>query len=87
MSLLLDREASRRCLRAMPGRYAAVYRVPFDGARQRESLAVGVAVTVAVRCQTWPTFQAFESGSLCAQDSCKLLVCCGLLEYGWQSLT
>jgi hypothetical protein len=30
--------------------YAAGYRVPFDGARERESLAVGVAVTVAVRC-------------------------------------
>ena len=38
----------------------------------------GVAVAVAVRCQTWPTFQAFGSGSVCAQDSRKLLVNCEL---------
>ena len=28
----------------------------------------GVAVTVAVHCPTWPTFQAFPAGLLCAQD-------------------
>ena len=36
----------------------------------------GVAVTVAVRCSTSATFQAFASDPLCAQDFCKLLVKC-----------
>jgi hypothetical protein len=45
----------------------------------------GVAVTVAVRCRISRTFQAFSSGPLCAQDLCKLLVNCELLESGWMS--
>ena len=38
----------------------------------------GVAVTVAVHCFTSPTFQAFTSDPLCAQDFCKLFVRCDL---------
>ena len=38
----------------------------------------GVAVTVAVRCLTPATFQAFTSDPLCAQDFCKLFVRCDL---------
>jgi hypothetical protein len=45
-----------------------------------------VTVIVAVRRQTSPAFPAFGSGSLCAQDLCKLLVNCELLENGWLSL-
>ena len=43
----------------------------------------GVAVTVAVRCSTSPTFQAFASDPLCAQDFCKLLDNCELPKDGW----
>ena len=38
----------------------------------------GVAVTVAVHCFTSPTFQAFTSDPLCAQDFCKLFARCDL---------
>jgi hypothetical protein len=42
----------------------------------------GVAVTVAVQCYIFPTFQAFASDPLCAQDFCKLLVKCELPKDG-----
>jgi len=45
--------------------------------RSRSAACRGVAVTVAVRCSTSATFQAFASDPLCAQDFCKLLVKCG----------
>jgi len=53
----------------------------------KNRLRNGVAVIVAVCFSTSPTFQAFESSSLCAQDLCKLLVDCEFLEHGWQSPT
>src|SRR5271166_1544593 len=40
-----------------------------------------VAVTVAVRCVISPTFQAFASGPLCAQDFCKLLARCHFQDF------
>ena len=46
-----------------------------------------VAVTVAVRSSTRPTFRTIGSGSLCAQDLCKLLVNRGLLWHGRLRLT
>ena len=41
----------------------------------------GVAVTVAVRCSTSATFQAFASDPLCAQDFCKLFARCDLPSF------
>ena len=38
----------------------------------------GVVVTVAVRCSTSATFQAFASDPPCAQDFCKLFARCDL---------
>jgi hypothetical protein len=40
-----------------------------------------VAVTVAVRCSTSATFQAFASDPLCAQDFCKLFARCDLPSF------
>jgi hypothetical protein len=50
--------------------------------RSRSAVCRGVAVTVAVRCSTSATFQAFASDPLCAQDFCKLLVKCGFPKDG-----
>src|SRR5271165_6067441 len=46
--------------------------------RSRSAACRGVAVTVAVRCSTSATFQAFASDPLCAQDFCKLFARCDL---------
>jgi hypothetical protein len=46
---------------------------------EQESVAVGVAVIVAVRCQIPPTFQAFRRGSLVRARLCVsdwLIVSC-----------
>ena len=50
--------------------------VPGGSGVSISSFERGVAVTVAVHCSTSPTFQAFASDPLCAQDFCKLLVKC-----------
>ena len=54
----------------------------FRNLRATGSVAVTVAVTVAVRCSTWPTFQASASDPLCAQYFCKLLDNCELPKDG-----
>ena len=84
------REASRFLGNASPalidqlGETVVVPTTPFQVVPEFRYLHAtgGVAVTVAVRRSTPPTFQAFTSDPLCAQGFCKLLDNCELPKDG-----